>query len=262
MTRYKVEIEIAVQDNDTTDAIGDFRTQLEELTGQNIPGRSGWAVTKKPEYERVYDVFDLDRPKDPRWQAILDKVDEIVHDGIYVASMRGAMMSSKPSGSHKGSLYCEAHFGFRDPERDAIGEDVYLIEATEHYQRKGQIEVRLHGPWTDSHDEYWTGMVGNPNAIITPDWTHRTVAKDDPKAVAAGGGGHGGAEFRFELSAEDGERFHKVGLTVIDHDTDDNTKKVLVTHNCGYQGVIPPKHRHLFKVNAEMVQGFNPGRYV
>ena len=180
------------------------------------------------------------------WEAILEKVDEI-------CSIEGGyrMVSRSVAYKSRDGLFCVLKADKRD-EDDGTS-NVFHITMYD-----GTICVD--GPFTDSKDEYWLAQVGRSDAIITPDWVHRTVRRDTRDSDFAG---HGGAEFRFEfLVPGDHGAFTRQGLKVLLSGEEDNDLDgpVLVTRNCWYQGKIPPKHRHLFKVNAEMVVGFNPTR--
>jgi hypothetical protein len=210
---------------------------------------------------RIQELDDFLHAKDPRWDAILEKVDEMVASGKPLVQ-RGQAMVSGRSGAHLGSVHCKVVLY---DDRSCTTKSLYLLEARESHNAIG---VKVDGPYEDADDEYWIAMAKRDgaagNAIITEDWVHRTASKDDPKAVAAGGGGHGGAEFRFMLlDAHDFNRLRQLGLDVEyqsikgDHDFE-HSGYMLTTHNCWYQGMIPQKHRHLFKVNAKMVKGFNP----
>jgi hypothetical protein len=264
MTRYKVEFEVAVPDDDQF-KLDNFKSKIDRFLGDNVPGRSGWAATNAPLYTKQATFRDFIEEgqrdsADPRWQAILAWIDNMSLTKRNAG--RGVAMYTKQSGAHKGSIFCKTSF-YTDANMST--REVYLVEA---YERtygidKGNITIQIHGPYEDSGDEYWIQLAEGDkqrgNAIITEDWTHRTVSKDDPEMVRLGGGGHGGAEFRFEIDKATVERLPK-GLNVVEVSTPGQLepKYLLVTHNCWYQGVIPRKHRHLFGINAEMVTGFNP----
>jgi hypothetical protein len=186
---------------------------------------------------------------------ILDKIDKIGRDGVHVFSGRGTAMTDP-----NGTVYCIAKFY---NSADLNTQDVFVISVHQYpsyHKFRGQLHLEVKGPYEDSSDDYWIACAEhdkNRRAIITEDWTHRTVSKDVRDRDLAG---HGGAEFRFKVNQETAERFEAAGLKV-DSERADGTR-ILTTRNVWYQGVIPPKHRHLFKVNAEMVQGFNPGRNI
>jgi hypothetical protein len=252
VTRFKVEFEVAVKDSDE-DAYKKFASDLNHFLGSNVPAHSGWAKSGQPEkIERVFDMFDADRPVDPRWTAILHKVDEIEASGKPM-SMRGTAMVTAPSGAHPGVMYCKAVFY---DDRTLTKKSLYLIGASQ-YRPQGTLSVTVDGPYEDASDQYWIGMAEHDkrtgNGVITPDWIHRTVSKDIKNFDCAG---HGGREFKFLILEPDANAkallYQGRGLVV----TPDETGKrqyVLVTRNCWYQGYIPEKHRHLFEVNVELL---------
>jgi len=253
---YKIEVAAI----DGSDGLVNFEGSLSRMVGENRPGRTFWSVVQT-EDEPLGDPLAVTRQQDPRSKAIEDQIDKMTKgaEATHRLSMGGRIAIAGQGGRHE--VYsCILKADRRDVPEDGTHE-VFNIEA-HHDSHTGQIVVTVNGPWLDSADRYWVPMAKSTELrrIVTPDWVHRTVSPDDPKAVASGGGGHGGAEFRFKIDKETADRFKAAGLTVISWDSSDD-QFVVVTKNCWYQGVIPPKHRHLFKVNAEMVKGFNPGRY-
>jgi len=260
MTRRKYTIEIAVQDAAEEQGFRNFEAGLSSLTSKNVPASSGWTILKC-EDEKVYDTFDLNAPKDPCWEAILDKIKTLEAGGYRLAS-RSASYQMPRSGAKQRGLFC-VYKGRRINRPDDGTVDVFHIEA--YIDRDKNVKVDVDGPFTDSYDEYWLTLADSARMshIVTTDWVHRTISKDNPEAVAAGGGGHGGTEFRFVIDEETAERFRKQEFRVEELDAvepDDGRRWIVVTRNCWFQGVIPPKHRHLFKVNAEMIKGFTPAR--
>lgn len=258
MTRYKVEFEVAVKDGDE-EGVRSFTSQLQRFVDQNVPANSGWTKTVDPKLERVYGLFE-DRPKDPRWEAILEWIEK--RRATNPLATRSVCMESGKSGGHLGSLSCLVKLY---DDRTCTTKSAYLVSATVNTVKflgpLGSIVINVDGPFEDASDEYWQEAAKNwsDRAIITEDWVHRTVQKDDPKAVASGGGGHGGAEFQFVITDDAyAARLKAAGLKIKDYNHDGEDWYLLTTRNCWHQGTIPAKHRHLFKVNAKMVQGFNP----
>jgi len=263
VSRHRIEFEIAVKDSDR-DALDRIAQGIDRLVHSNVPAQSGWALTRAPAMHEVSPVPQTHpKPKwtgDKRWEAIQAKIAEMIKSGKPL-SMRGTAMESAESGAAKPRVYC--HVKLYD-DKTCTTKSLYIIRAYENTVKfrgeLGAIIVEVDGPYEDAADEYWIEQSKNrEDAIVTEDWVHRRVHKDDPKAVAAGGGGHGGAKFRFVImSDEQAERFEAQGLKVEDYNHDGEDWYLLTTHNCWYQGVIPRKHRHLFEVNAKMVSGFDP----
>lgn len=263
MTRYKVEFEIAVKNEDSEEALKHFQTQFNAWRGNTIPARDGWAPTNGVSYTKVEEVpWPQQKSKyadDKRWKAILEKVEEMSKDTPM--SMRGQAMESEAH-PNKSVVTCKAVFY---DDKTCTSKSMYLISAYENTVKfrgeLGAIIVEVDGPYEDADDAYWTAMADSEgNAIITPDWTHYTISKDNPEAVRHGGGGFGGAEFRFEIeSMTVVQELIKCGLDVKkakdEYAEFEQITWILTTRNCWHQGVIPRKHRHLFKVNAEMVKG-------
>jgi hypothetical protein len=259
MTRFKHEIEVAVKDGDPNH----FGGVLKLLADNNIPARSGWTVlSQKVEEVENEEIPWTHRPSkwvgDERWKLILDKVAEMCDgpNAEYRMSSRGAPMESE---GREPWVYCILKADRRDTPDDGTHE-VFKIGAGR-TRINSELVLEVEGPWLDSADWYWIPMVEQCKGrrIVTEDWVHRTVHKDDPEAVRRGAGGHGGAEFRFLIDPSDLTKFTSQGIQAT-KGPENSGKDMIITHNCWYQGVIPPKHRHLFKVNAEMVTGFDPTR--
>jgi hypothetical protein len=267
VTRYKVELEIAIRDGEEQHGQESFTKHV----GMSIPAKDDFSITQKPTFTEVEpDSWVLRASKwkdDERWMAIIRKVREMCEQpgSPHRMRMRGSAWESEPSGARKPWVHCKLEVTKRDAPDDGTYEMFILSAGPSSFHRdNGKIQVDVDGPYIGYSKDYWEKQIGNPRAIITPDWVHRTVHKDDPEAVRHGGGGHGGAEFRFKIeSLEMVQRMTMNGIKVEPYNAPGEGEQqfwVVVTHNCWYQGVIPPQMREHFKINAEMVTGFNPGR--
>lgn len=255
MTRYKVELELAVQDENTPATLEAFQTWLEDFLGGNIPAKSGWAVTQHPTYAVVVPWTHTPSKwaEDKRWAAILAKVEEMQQGGLPMLR-RGVAMESRDT------LYC--HVTFYD-SRALEEKSLYIISAHEngskHKLHPGEINVQVEGPYADAGDDYWREQASIDErsdrcCIITDEYVHYTV-RPDVKQFA----GFGGAEFRFKLlDIEDIGYYERQGIQVEREDessSDAGYVGVVISHNVWYQGKIPMKHRYLFKPNATMQSG-------
>ncbi len=252
MTRFRVEFEVAVRDDDQ-EALQKFASDLNHFLGANVPALSGWAKSGQPErIERVPGLLES-KPIDPRWTAILLRIEEMIAEGR-VQQRRSSALTSGASGAHKGSMFCHV---WLYEDRALETKSLYIVSA--HEDHRGRMGVTVEGPFDDASDKYWNDMARNDkrngNAIVTGDWVHRTVSRDDGRARPAHRG-HGGAEFKFNLyDKEHAEKLDARGFTV---EQADDGEWYLTSHNVWHQGKIPLKHRHLFEINARMVKGFNP----
>jgi hypothetical protein len=261
VTRYKGEFEVAVKDEGADKELEKFKQHLEGLFGKNVPAQSGWVVTRNPEYTKVEATYDFMAPKppDPAWEMIVEWI--FAQDKMRPMSTRSRKMTDD-----FGTVYC---FATLYDDRTFETKSKYMISCYKD-SYSGQLKLKVDGPFEDASDQYWIEMAeqdkANGNAIITEDWVHRTVHPDKPKS-SRDYAGHGGSEFAFRLHSWPRSPFCaslRMGLQIKevefeeDGDNPHGVYEVLTTRNCWYQGKIPAKHRHLFKVNAKMVQGFNP----
>jgi len=196
-------------------------------------------------------------PPDPRWSAILQKVAEMEAD----RRTYGSMSYRGTSYTRPGEMICHVAFDL-DPD-DGVREQ-YVVHCTD------KLRVKLEGPFTDAHDEYWGNQYEYDKGrtrfgIVDNTWTHYTISPDASEGNRDISG-FGGREFRFLLTYQtDVIKAQQLGLTII---TCDNGQKILVSHNVWYQGVIPKKFRSdsqdvnygqvLFIQNATTLMGEGP----
>ena len=274
MTKHKVEFVVATKDGDE-EGLRSFSSQLQHFVDDNVPANSGWAKVKDPKIEVRTEEQELEESlpwthrkskwaDDKRWKAILDKVDEMAKK--FPRSMRGPAMETEGSGAAKPVVYCKAVFY---DDKTCTQKSMYLISAHENTVKfrgpLGAIIVEVDGPYEDAADDYWQARAEFDKtraAVITADWVHQTVYLD--RTSDSDLAGFGGAEFRFDLlTLETVSRFKEFGLKIESTQmrggaTDAYTIYTLVSHNVMWQGVIPAKHRHLFKVNAKKRNGPAP----
>jgi hypothetical protein len=128
---------------------------------------------------------------------------------------------------------------------------VWIVEA--YYNVKGTIETRIDGPFEDNDDAYWLEVAEHDKtrvALVTPEYQHFVVVSDS----AQPNGGMGGAEYRIVITNDsDAEYMQAANLQIEDCSYDGEDWYLLTTHNLWGQGVIPPKHRHLFQVNCKVL---------
>jgi len=208
----------------------------------------------------------LVREPDPLWEACLQKVEEMQKQGWRMSSQSPAYHYQ--NGPRKEPVPRMCVFGAYAPgDSEMAVVHVFHIEAR--YGHFQEIEVRVDGPFEDSRDRYWLEQRERDSAagrtwIVTPDYCHYVVNKDVKNGEWAG---HAGRLFVFEFIAPgDHVKFHEAGLKVLlagERDDwagpqlyhNDGDVPRLYTRNLWHQGYIPPKHRHLWTPNAEMLPG-------
>jgi hypothetical protein len=193
--------------------------------------------------------FDMNAKPDPLWAAIIAECREL--ERKYPMAMRGTGWWRLEGDDKK--VACQTIYkGYGEPIDGYRPTYVFIVEA--YYNHNKSLVTKLDGPYEDSHDEYWIGMRRGDNDrpyIVTHDWVHETISKDSPNPGQ--GDGFGGREFKLELlNKETAERFKKAGLKVeFTPNDEDPSGAILTTRNRWHQGVIPPKHRHLWTPNAK-----------
>jgi hypothetical protein len=202
----------------------------------------------------------LNTQDDPLWDACLAKVKEMERKGWRMASRSAAYHSQQGPRKEPVPRLC-IFKAYAPGDAEMAISYVFEIEAwySSHYQHKGEIEVQIKGPYEDSHDHYWLGMHRADNDpkglqlwIVTPDYCHYTISKDSRNPGQ--GDGYGGRLFAFAITSdESAERMTKAGLKISDYNHDGEDWYKLESRNVWLQGFIPPKHRHLWTPNAEIV---------
>lgn len=70
--------------------------------------------------------------------------------------------------------------------------DVWHVQAYDQGQlRRGEITVRVHGPWTDNHDQHWARVLRefDPATQLVADRATRSATRTPPAAPAGSAGG-------------------------------------------------------------------------
>lgn len=203
----------------------------------------------------------------PLWQACLDKVAEMEKEGWVMMTRSAAYVSEqgpRDADQEKWPRMC-IYKAYAPGDRELAVSYVFEIKAgySSYFQNRGGIEVRVKGPYEDSHDAYWLEQRqhdGGRAWIVTPNYCHYVVHKD--RTGSPNFAGYGGRLFVFEFIVPgDHVKFKEAGLKVLlagessfttQYHNDGEVPR-LYTRNLWHQGYIPPKHRHLWTPNAEIV---------
>jgi hypothetical protein len=181
-------------------------------------------------------------------------MDVILKNMLQVAAMKAvdklnlkyAMIErSSPFYTTKSCLIVYKGYGdTQEGEEDYFPKYVWIIEVSE--EDEGRIHTKLSGPFEDSDDDYWLEQREHDNDrahLVTQDWYHFLVRPDGEEPV-----GYEGQEFKFRLRSTNLYlNLKDAGLNV---ERNVERQYVLTTRNLWSQGIIPPKHRHLWVPNC------------
>lgn len=112
--------------------------------------------------------------------------------------------------------------------------DVWHVEAYDQGQlRPGEVTVRVHGPWTDNHDQHWARVLRefDPARELVADGRFYSVGDEN---APRGARGFGGRKFTFRRLADG---------------------SVVESTNMWSGGTIPPAWRDRLPDTAVMLQG-------
>jgi len=194
----------------------------------------------------------------PLWQACLDKVEEMQREGWVMSTRSSSYISESGPRDADSELWSRMCIfkAYAPGDKEMAVAYVFQITASHgrYYQDRGAIQVRVEGPYEDSHDAYWLEQREHDNDpkrcwIVTPNYVHYVVAKD--RADHHDSAGYAGQLFTFVIKSDEmAERMKAAGLKVSDYNHDDEDWYKLETRNLWHQGYIPQKHRHLWTPNA------------
>lgn len=193
--------------------------------------------------------MDLTHQPDPLWRTVLAKIQELQDKG-YAMSSRGVAMY----GSEKNSCSC-LYKAYTEKDLEQGTRSVFLVEA---WYSSGIMKAKVEGPFEDSGDEFWATLRacdnGSQNWIVTPEWVHYTVHKDSESPGQ--GDGYGGSLFTFQIESPTvTARLTEAGLKVVQQEAKEGHQVFwhLMSRNTWFQGIIPPRHRHLWTPNAKLL---------
>jgi preprotein translocase subunit SecA len=245
VTRYKVEFELATLDsNGLTDK--KIAQVIKDKLGDNIPGRSRWALSSDIRLEKVETVADvLLKPVDERWKMILQRGDELAKEYDLTFSTRTSALTSS------NGKVLQTQFTFYPNGQDNGVRWVFNV-GVRTIKKKGveTDEVFVEGPYEDHGFQFWMERVkkfqkDKTNVIIAGHTYYGVKADEAEKDHDLAG--HGGSQFRFKMIGD-----FKVSDDIELYSDDDN--KIVTSRNVWHGGPIPPMFHDLLPDNAVIIQ--------
>lgn len=186
---------------------------------------------------------------DPLWKAILAKIDELEKEG-YRLSSRSLGWSHQFNENHPQQMMT-VYKAYAPGDTEHCVRQVFVIEASEPstYMRNQSIHVTVDGPYEDSSNQFWKNTLKDDKGrvfLVTEDWHHYVV---EPDSRSPGpGDGFDGRLFTVEYTGN--PEFLRQKRIKFEENDD---KIIIFGRNVWSQGTIPPKHRHLWNINAKIL---------
>lgn len=186
---------------------------------------------------------------DPLREAILTKIDELEKEG-YQLSFRGYGWTYQYNENHPQQMMT-VYKAYAPGDTEHCVRQVFVIEASEpsKYMLDQSIHVTVDGPYEDSGNHFWNNTREDDEKrvfLVTEDWHHYVV---EPDSRSSGpGDGFDGRLFTIEYTGN--PEFLRQKRIKFEENDD---KIIIFSRNVGSQGTIPPKHRHLWSINAKIL---------